>query len=180
MSADRIDIVQQFVDLASHEDTLAAFDFSVQSAAGAAVSGLCRVSKPRGRVGGLAYLSLVFVADAADDAARAAVDVALGELESPQVRTALPMVQDVVTLPAMTEGGESYVRQVDLLFQAHVDPGTPFVRDRLLPTLQRHVALTVGEVIWWGEAEAPAGTAPQSESLLDWLRSNVWKRGPAE
>jgi hypothetical protein len=179
MAGDRIDIVQQFVDLASQEDTLAAFDFTVQSAAGTPVSGLCRVSKPRGRVGGLAYLSLVFVADAADDATRAAVDAALTELESPPVRAALPMVQDVVALPAMTEGGESYVRQIDLLFQAHVDPGTAFVRDRLLPTLQRHVELTVGDVIWWGDTEAPMATAAQSESLLDWLRSNVWKKGGA-
>jgi len=177
MAADRIDIVRQFVDLASHEETLAAFDFTVPSAAGAEVSGLCRVSKPRGRAGGLAYLSLVFVADAADDAARAAVDATLSELESAPVRAALPMVQDVVPLPVMTEGGESYVRQIDLLFQEHVDPGTPFVRDRLLPALRRHVALTVGDVIWWGEAEAPGATAPQSESLLDWLKTNVWKKG---
>jgi hypothetical protein len=180
MSADRIDIVQQFADLASHEDTLAAFDFTVPSATGAAVSGLCRISKPHGRVGGLAYLSLVFVADAADDAARAAVDAALLDLESPPVRAALSMVQDVVALPAMTEGGESYVRQIDLLFQEHVDPGTPFVRDRLLPTLRQHMELTVGEVIWWGDAESPTATATQSESLLDWLRSNVWKKGGAD
>jgi len=180
MAGDRIDIVQQFVDLASHEETLAAFDFTVPSATGADVSGLCRVSKPRGRVGGLAYLSLVFVADAADEAARGAIDAALSEFESLPVRTALPMVQDVVPLPAMTQGGESYVRQIDLLFQAHVDPGMPFVRDRLLPMLRRHVTLTVGDVIWWGDTEPRAGTATPKDSLLDWLRSTVWKKGAGD
>ena len=152
MTTERIDILQEFVDLYKHEDMLAFFEFDLARAGASPVSGLCRISKPKGTSSSMKYVSLSFVADTPDDAARAAIEAALDRIESAAFTTALPAVAAVVPVPVMTRAADTYIRQMDLMLKAYVDPGKPFITEVLLPALQRLTQLTAKEVVWWDVA----------------------------
>ncbi len=47
MKSDRIDIMQEFVELYHQEEMLAFFEFSIERPGAAAVNGLCKISKPK-------------------------------------------------------------------------------------------------------------------------------------
>ncbi len=178
MTEDRIDLMEEFVGLARQEELLAVVDVELVRPDASPVPGLCRVSKPRGRDLRLVYLSVSFMFDVPDDGARGAVDDLIGAIEDPEMRTALPMIEDVVPVPSLSEDTENYVRQVDLIFKERVDPGKPFVSERLLPSLQRHTKLKVGEIMWWADAEMPPPAAPAAPapSLLDNLKNFLRRR----
>lgn len=166
MAEKPIDIIQEFVDLYQHEQMLAFFEFQAGG-----VAGLCRISKPKSAVPGMRYLSLTFMIDAPDERSRAVVDEVLDRIDDEACQSALPPVAAVVLVPTMIRGAENYVRQVDLMLKGSVDPGRPFVAERLIPVLVKLTGIEPGVVEWWDETAASSGkgavpSPPASKSFL--------------
>ena len=188
MKSERIDVMQEFVDLYQHEELLAFFEFSIERPGGAPVNGLCKISQPKaGDTGGLSdvaahsdqrerplrktlaagppaagprYLSLTFMADAPDDASTATIEAAFAGLDREAFQHALPSVDAVVPVPSLTRGAELNVRQFDLMLNPRLDPGETFVMERLLPALRSFAGLHAHHVVWWdGKAQTAAGGA---------------------
>ncbi len=152
MREEPIDILKDFVSLYDREEMLAFFQFRCACADGAPVCGLCRISKPKGRAG-FSYLSLTFMADAADDGARAAVDDVLTRIEAEDFRSMLPAIATIVPVPAMCNDSENYVRQLDAMLRPHIDPGKPFIAERLLPALRTVMQIETDSVVWWADED---------------------------
>jgi hypothetical protein len=188
MKDQRIDIMQELVELNQHEEMLAFFEFNLERPGSEPVAGLCKISKPKGGGDRLPYLSLTFMVDTPDDASTATVETALAQLERDAFKASLPSVVEVVTVPSMTSGSENSVRQLDIMLAEHVDPGQPFIMDRLLPALRSFAGLQAKQVVWWDTAtESPA--APHNEatsaeaapaSLLNNLRAYLKRLVDAE
>jgi hypothetical protein len=176
MKSEPIDLMQEFVELYQHEEMMAFFEFSIERPGAGALSGLCKISKPKGHDTTQRYLSLTFMADTPDDASTTAIETALDQLERDAFRDALPSVDAVVPVPTMTGGTENYVRQFDLMLNERLKPGEPFVMERLLPALRSFAGLHAHHVVWWdAEAHNPAAPksadAPEAPSVLGNLRS---------
>ena len=169
MAQKPIDIIQEFVDLYKHEDMLAFFEFQIGTVE--PVTGLCRISKPKSGAPGMRYLSLTFMVDAPDERTRAAVDAVLDHIDDDSFRAALPPVTAVVPVPNMALDADNYIRQVDLMLREYVDPGRPFIAERLIPVLIRMTGIRAGNVEWWDAGAAPSAPpsrrpAGSSKSLL--------------
>lgn len=178
MAQEPIDIIQEFVDLYKHEEMLAFFEFHVESVE--PVAGLCRVSKPKSGAPGMRYLSLTFMVDAPDERSRAAVDGVLDRIDDDAFQTALPPVAAVVPVPNMIRGAENYIRQVDLLLKESVDPGRPFVAERLIPVLIKLTGIRAGAVEWWdptvpSSRTSAGGTSDAFKSFLAALTARFKK-----
>jgi hypothetical protein len=167
-----IDIMQEVIDLYGREEMLAFFDFSIERAGQAPLSGLCRISKPKDE-GRMRYLSLVFVVDTPDLPSQRFVPVLLGKLESGALRAHVAELAEAVIMPASPSRPENHVQQIDLLLDADVEPDERFLSGKLLPAIRSLTGLRTGELVWWNETSASAaGAAPQKPpgSLLDGLR----------
>ena len=163
MSTERIDIMQEFVDLYKNEAMLAFFEFHLARAGHEPVRGLCRISKPKSHSAHMHYLSLTFMLDTPDQATRATADAALERLDGAAFHAALPAVADVVPVPDIADASENYIRQVDLMLADYVsDPGKVFIAERLLPALHTLTQITAGEVVWWDLDDDSAPAAPSA------------------
>jgi len=154
-----IDIMQEFVDLYGKEEMLAFFDFSVERPGRPAISGLCRISRPKSRGAKMQYLSLTFVADTADEDARTAIAAVLARLETDGLRRVVAEVSEVVTMPTMGGATDSYVAQSDILLDSA--PDKQFIAMRLLPAVRRLMQVKPTEVVWWAEPEASTASKPR-------------------
>jgi hypothetical protein len=156
-----IDILQDFANIYAREEMLAFFDFAIDRSSGPAVTGLCRISRPKSAATGSHYLSLTFVVDAPDDEARQLAQAALDALEPEAVRQALPEIREVIAVPTINSSSESFIMQADLLMQ--MDPPRAFIAQQLVPLLGRLTGFKVTDFVWW-KTPAPgasvAGAAP--------------------
>ena len=175
-----IDIMQEFVDLYGKEEMLAFFDFNVERSGKAPISGLCRISRPKGSGGKMQYLSLSFVADTPDEEARNAIAEILARLDSDALRRAVSEVSDVVMMPSIGGAVQSYVAQADVLLDT--TPDKQFIALRLLPAIRRLMQVKPTEIVWWGEEEVatsatprPAVAAESSGSLVGNIKSYLSK-----
>ncbi len=175
-----IDIVREFVDLYGREDMLAFFDFSVERPGKEALSGLCRISKPKSGGAKMQYLSLTFVVDTPDEEARTAVAEVLERIDTDRVKHAVAEVSEVVCMPSIASSVQSYVTQADLLLDA--EPDRPLIVQRLLPAIRRIMGVKPTELVWWADAAAagtPSSRPPVHEtagsSVVDSLRNYVAK-----
>ncbi len=178
MTPKPIDIIQEFVELYTHEETLAFFEVQISAEGESKVSGLCRISRPKSADARGKYISLTFTFDTPDEKARSTVDAALAKLEGEHLRELLPTIAAVVPLPPLTQNSETYVRQLDLMLEGHIDPGKLFIAGRLLPAVQRVARLTPSAVVWWDEAANAAAASPaepEAAGLADRLKQYLGK-----
>jgi hypothetical protein len=169
-----IDILQGFAEAFANEDLLGFFEFTLARPGRDPIPGLCKISKPKSGSGQPAYLSLTFVVDTADEDARNRVEDALDRMADRELRDGLPQVTEVVPMPSMSTGTDSYVRQTDILFAPGVDPGQVFVTERLLPAIRSATQCTISEMVWWEEMAQPRAAAappqPEPASLASKVR----------
>ena len=175
-----IDIMQEFVDLYGKEEMLAFFDFSVERPGKEPITGLCRISRPKGRGAKMQYLSLTFVADTPDADAYRVISQALERIDAGGLRRSVAEVSEVVSMPSIGGATESYVAQTDILLDTA--PDTQFIASRLLPAIRRLMQVKPTEVVWWAEPAASrrAGTRPalpadSGASLVGSIRSYLSK-----
>ena len=153
-----IDIMQEFVDLYGKEEMLAFFDFSVERPGKGAVSGLCRISRPKSSGAKMQYLSLSFVADTPDDDAQAVIAAVLDRIDTDGLRRVVAEVSEVVTMPSMGGTPQSYVAQSDILLETI--PDRQFIAMRLLPAVRRLMQVKPTEVVWWAEPDVSDAPKP--------------------
>ncbi len=67
---DVIDLRQELIDLYADEQMLAFFEFTLERPGNEALSGLCRIARPKPHSSTLRYLSLIFLVDTPDSATR--------------------------------------------------------------------------------------------------------------
>jgi hypothetical protein len=158
-----IDITRQFVEMYAREEMLCFFDFSMVSAAGDAISGLCRISKPKQGRSSMRYLSMVFIVDTPDEASRREVPAMLARLEGDSLKAFVPEIADVMAVPVPAGNREKYVHQVDLLLDSDIEPDERFISAMLLPAVRTLTGVRTSEMVWWGDA-APVGTEAPGES----------------
>src|SRR5262245_32009646 len=115
----QVDIFQEFVAQYAREEMLAFFEFTPELEGQGSVSGLCRISQPKQGSSKLQYLSLTFVVDTPDEAARAAIQKVLTRLTETTLRAALPQAAGLVPTPSMHTGPEHYIKQIDILLGAN-------------------------------------------------------------
>jgi hypothetical protein len=161
---ERIDIFQEFVAQYAREEMLAFFEFTLERGGQEPLSGLSRISQPKQGSSSLSYLSLTFVFDTPDEAARTASEHALAHLTETSLRAALPQATGLVPTPSMHTGPEHYIRQIDILLGANTTPDKHFISESLVPALHKILPLQFSEVSWW-EARPQdlhdAGSEPQ-------------------
>ncbi len=170
-----IDILQELTDLYAKEDLLGFFEFTLARPGNDPLSGLCKISKPKSGTGQPTYLSLTFVVDTPDDDARVRIADAIGKMAEGGFRRALPQVAEIVPLPSLSSGADSYVRQIDVLLAANIEPARSFVTERLAPAIRNVTQFTIGEMVWWDETAEPRATAPGSTEAETTLTSRVRK-----
>ena len=154
----RIDIFQEFVSLSNQEQMLAFFDFQLE-ASGRLLSGLCRVSKPKGSDRSTSYVSLTFVVDTPDEPARRAIEGALANLETDTLKAAVPGVQELLSVPVIDVGADNYVQQADVLLERGIKPDEMFLGQRLIPAIQKITRIKAADVVWWETSAAPPASA---------------------
>jgi hypothetical protein len=159
-SADQpIDLMQDLANLYAREEMLAFFDFTVECRNGAPVCGLCRIARPKQASSGAHYISLTFVVDTPDEAARAAAQTAIDRIAPQPLRAVLPEVREVIAVPSINSTPDSYVAQADLLM--HSDPTRPFITGQLVPAVAKLARMTVTDLTWWSSSPAaPRKDAP--------------------
>ena len=89
-SEDIIDLRQELIDLYAGEHMLAFFEFTLECPGSEALSGLCRIARPKPHRSTLCYLSLIFLVDTYDSASRLVAHKALARLEGSALKTAVP------------------------------------------------------------------------------------------
>lgn len=161
-----IDLTRQFVEMYAREEMLCFFDFSMVSAAGPAISGLCRISKPKQGRSSMRYLSMVFIVDTPDAASQREVPATLARLSGDSLKAFVPDIAEVMAVPVPVGSGESYVHQIDLLLDSDVEPNERFISAMLLPAVRTITGVRTSEMVWWGD-EAPAGNETAGEGGRD-------------
>jgi len=172
----RIDLMQDLTKLYQREEMLAFFDFQIERAGRDPIAGICRISRPKDAASKVRYLSLTFVIDTPDEAARDAALVALDRIAPAPLRSALPEIREVLPVPSLSGADESLVTQIDLLVQT--DPARAFIAGQLVPAVGRLAGLNVSDFVWWEAPKAPPTSPPKAaapaaapeESLVGRLR----------
>ena len=181
---DVIDLRQELIDLYAGEQMLAFFEFTLERPGNEALSGLCRLARPKPHRSTLRYLSLIFLVDTPDSATRPVAQKALARLEGSALKTAVPGMTDNALISSLHSSTESYIAQTDLLLESEVNQA--FITTQLIPAIARLAQLHLTHVEWWEESRSlavpPADTPSQPSSLLatvrDWLRRSL-SSGPS-
>ena len=176
---DVIDLRQELIDLYAGEQMLAFFEFTLERPGNEALSGLCRIARPKPHSSTLRYLSLIFLVDTPDSATRPVAQKALARLEGSALKTAVPGMTDNALISSLHSSTESYIAQTDLLLEREVN--NAFITTQLIPAIARLAQLHLTHVEWWEESRSlavpPADTPSQPSSLLatvrDWFRRNT-------
>ncbi len=176
---DVIDLRQELIDLYAGEQMLAFFEFTLERPGNEALSGLCRIARPKPHSSTLRYLSLIFLVDTPDSATRPVAQKALARLEGSALKTAVPGMTDNALISSLHSSTESYIAQTDLLLESEVNQA--FITTQLIPTITRIAQLHLTHVEWWEESRSlaapPADVPSLSSSLLatvrDWLRRSL-------
>ena len=173
-----IDLRQELIDLYAGEQMLAFFEFTLERPSNQALSGLCRIARPKPHSSTLRYLSLIFLVDAHDSATRLVVQKTLARLEGSALKTAVPGMTDGAIISSLNSSTESYIAQTDLLLEGEVNKA--FITTQLIPAIVRIAQLHLTHVEWW--EESPTTTLPlappsSQSSLLTtvrgWLRRSL-------
>ena len=144
-----IDLDRQLLDLFKKERMLAFFDFRVHLGDAEPLSGLCKISQPKGGSQQPQYLSLLFLIDTPDDTAWQQVDAYTEHLDWNAFMRELPGVVTVLPIPHLHRGAGIYFKEVDIYLDSSVTIAKPYVMSTLYPAILRVVGLTGGEVVFW-------------------------------
>jgi hypothetical protein len=170
----QVDIFQEFVAQYAREEMLAFFEFTLELEDRGSVAGLCRISQPKQGSSKLKYLSLTFVVDTPDEAARFAIEKVLAHPTETPLQAALPQAAGLVPTPSLHTGPEHYIQQIDILLGVNTTPDKRFIIERLVPALQKIFPLQISEVSWWeARAEGPHDSGSHLHAVVEQSASLV-------
>ena len=147
-----IDLNQQLIDLFKKERMLAFFDFELPLGGTERISGLCKISRPRGFEQQSQYFSLLFLIDTPDDASWEQVESFVKKINWSAFRGELPGVETVLSIPHLDQGKGIYFKEADIYFTGDVVLTKSYVSSHLYPAILRVTGLKAGELVLWDNA----------------------------
>lgn len=157
-----IDLDRQLLELFKKERMLAFFDFRVHPGGAEPLSGLCKISQPKGGSRQSQYLSLLFLIDTPNATDWQQVDDYTGHLNWDALMRELPGVVTVLPLPNLHRGTGIYFKEVDVYLNITETIVKHYVLNKLYPAILRVMKLTGGEVVFWDDV-------PESKQELQGL-----------
>jgi|WetSurMetagenome_2_1015567.scaffolds.fasta_scaffold07906_8 hypothetical protein len=146
-----IDVNQQLIDLFNKEKMLAFFDFRLNLGGDESVSGLCKISRPKGTGEQIQYISLLFLIDTPNEAVGQQVDTFTRNIGWSSFREAMPGVQTVLPIPAGQQGAGIYFKETDIYLNSDVVISKAYVASKLYPAISNIVGLRAGELVFWDD-----------------------------
>jgi hypothetical protein len=146
-----IDVNQQLIDLFNKEKMLAFFDFQLNLGGDEPVSGLCKISRPKGTGEQAQYISLLFLIDTPNEAVGQQVDAFTRNIGWNSFRGALPGVQTVLPIPTRQQGAAIYFKEADIYLNHDVVVSKAYVASKLYPAIAHVTGLRVGELVFWDD-----------------------------
>ncbi len=146
-----IDLDRQLRELFKKERMLAFFDFRVSLGGAEPLSGLCKISQPKGGSPQPQYLSLLFLIDTPNATDWQQVGDYTGHLNWDAFLRELPGVETVLPLPHLHRGTGIYFKEVDIYLNSAEQITKPYVLSKLYPAILRVMKLTGGEVVFWDD-----------------------------
>jgi hypothetical protein len=173
-----IDVNRQLIDLFNKEKMLAFFDFRLHLGGNEPVSGLCKISRPKGTGEQAQYLSLLFLIDTPNEVILEEVDAFARNIGWNTFQGAMPGVQTVLPIPTRHQGSGIYFKETDIFLNNDVVVSKAYVASKLYPAISRVIGLRAGELVFWDDLpekkQALRGVSPEEEpgqSLLSRLKA---------
>jgi hypothetical protein len=167
-TAQMIDLNQQLVELFNKERMLAFFDFQVKFGGIEPLSGLCKISRPKGVGQQSQYLSLLFLIDTPNYAAWKHVDLFAKDIDWNGLKGELPGVETVLSIPHLNQGTGIYFKEADIYLNSSVVIVKDYVLNKLYPAVLKVTGLQGGELVFWDDVperkEGLKGSASEKES----------------
>jgi hypothetical protein len=171
-----LDLMDELAGLFREEDLVAFFEFRHESESGQPLSGLCKIAVPKKDSGKMNYLSLLFIVDIPDDAARRESR----EMENALVRNAVsrsvPEVITVLSPPAADPAPEIRLKQMDLILDPETKVDGPFVANRLYPALAESGTMKAGELVWFEDLPGPSCEVPEKVFTIEEMDRSFFDR----
>jgi hypothetical protein len=172
-----IDLTRQLIDLFNKEQMLAFFDFQLTPAGNEPVSGLCKISRPKGKGEQTQYVSLLFLIDTPNDALWEHVNIFVNHIGWDAFRRELPGVDTVLSIPHLIHKTGIYFKETAIYLSGDITVSKYFVSNKLYPAILRVMALKAGELVFWEDLpeskeqiKGIAGAKESPQSLVSRLK----------
>lgn len=171
-----IDLSRQLKDLISREEMLAFFDFTLRTADGRTVSGLCKLSSPP-QGGKSRSITLLAIIDLPDDTDRQGVYDYFKLVDWSSLPEKLSAVDWALAHPAFHVRSQSLIQQVDVAFASVSILNPHFIRDILCPVIVSVMGVDPSPPVLWAKMavmdEPPQhrdATPPERGGIVEWVK----------
>jgi hypothetical protein len=144
-----IDLTKQLSELFNKEQMLAFFDFQVTPGGNEPVSGLCKISRPKGTGEQTQYVSMLFLIDTPDDALWEHVNTFVNHIGWNAFRRELPGAETVLSIPHLIHKTGIYFKETAIYLSNDIKVSKYYVSSKLYPAILRVMGLKAGELIFW-------------------------------
>jgi hypothetical protein len=144
-----IDLNQQLIDLFKKEEMLAFFDFRLSFGGNEPVSGLCKISRPKGTDQHTQYISLLFLIDTPNRSVWEHVHTYVDKIGWNAIKTELPGIETVLSIPHLHHGTGIYFKETAIYLSRDAVVSKYYVSNKLYPAILRIMGLGAGELIFW-------------------------------
>jgi hypothetical protein len=144
-----IDLKEQLLDLFKKEQMLAFFDFQLRLGGNEPLSGLCKISRPKGSGEQGQYISLLLLIDTPNETVWRQVDTFTNAIGWNAFRGEMPGVQTVLPIPNFHRGAGMYFKEADIYLDGDVVVSKGYVSTKLYPAILRVIGLKGGELVYW-------------------------------
>jgi hypothetical protein len=159
-----IDLSRQLIDLFNKEQMLAFFDFQLTLVGNEPVSGLCKISRPKGTGEQTQYVSLLFLIDTPSDALWEHVNTFVNHISWEAFKRELPMVDTVLSIPHLIHKTGIYFKETAIYLSSDHAVSKYYVSSKLYPAILKVMGLKAGELIFWEDL-------PESKQEINRLAS---------
>jgi hypothetical protein len=146
-----IDLKKQLTDLFNKEHMLGFFDFRFSPGGSEPLSGLCKISRPKGSDERGQYVSLLFLIDTPNESLWRQVDAFTNAVDWNGFRARMPGVQTVLPIPTQHCGAEICFKELDIYLDNSVVVSKAFVMTKLYPAITHVMGLKAGELVYWDD-----------------------------
>jgi|GEM_PF-1578512 hypothetical protein len=159
-----IDLDKELSELFTREELFGFFDIGVPLADDKTVSGLCKISKPKGGASKPKYFSLLFVIDTQDRETWGEVDRYMGRIDWSGFARVSGNVQDALPMLSKSFGSGNYVKEVYIYLQSVSGFSKEYVFNKLFASIPAVTGLEVGSLTFWDDLPetGPQPSAPKS------------------
>ena len=146
-----LDLTRQFIDLFNKEQMLAFFDFQITPGGNEPVSGLCKISRPKGTGEQSQYVSLLFLIDTPTDELWEHVNTFVNHINWDAFRREVPMVDTVLSIPHLIHKSGIYFKETAIYLGGDLSVSRYYVSSKLYPAILKVIGLKAGELVFWDD-----------------------------